>query len=99
MRDDESSADARESGGHFVRERVDQVVLRRIAGQICERQHQDGSRAASAGVLRPTVAGRFALTNHQPTLPTRTSNAAILIANASRDPTGGCAEIGVASRC
>ena len=41
-RDDEAVVDARESGGQFIGEDVGEVILRRIAGEIGERQHDDG---------------------------------------------------------
>ena len=41
-RDDEAVADARKSGGQFIGERVGEVILRRIAGEIGEGQHDDG---------------------------------------------------------
>ena len=41
-RDDEAVADARESGGQFIGERVGEVVLRRIAAEIGEGQHDEG---------------------------------------------------------
>ena len=41
-RDDEAVADARESGGQFIGEGVGEVILRRIAAEIGERQHDNG---------------------------------------------------------
>ena len=66
----------------FVGERVGEVVLRRIAGEIGERQHDDGkTRGLGGGVFVATVAGRFALRNHHAPPAITTSSAAIAAAS------------------
>ena len=75
-RDDEAVADARESGGQFIGERVGEVVLRRIAGEIGEGQHDDGKTRGLGGRVRGDVAGRFALRKYQAPPAIRTSSAA-----------------------
>ena len=75
-RDDEGVADARETGGQFVGQGVDEVVLPRIARQVGEGQTTIERRAASAGVFAATLAGRFALRSHHAPPAITTSSAA-----------------------
>ena len=56
-RDDESAADARETGGQFVGQGVDEVVLPRIARQIGEGQHDDRKPRGLGGRLRSDACG------------------------------------------
>ena len=56
-RDDEGAADARETGGQFVGQGVDEVVLPRIAGEIGEGQHDDRKPRGLGGRLRGDACG------------------------------------------
>ena len=84
-RDHEGPVNTSEAGGQLIGQRVDEVVLRRIAGQIGERQHHDG-KTRSLGLLLakrlPRVGSHSA--NHHRVPPIRASNAASPIANGSR---------------
>ena len=51
------SRDARETGGQFVGQRVDEVVLPRIARQIGEGQHDDRKTRGLGGRLRGDACG------------------------------------------
>ena len=57
-RDDEAVVDAREAGRQFVRQGVDEVVLRRVAGEVGEGCTTIESRAASG--VAPPPASRLA---------------------------------------
>jgi hypothetical protein len=57
-RDNECVAHARETGGQCVGQSVDEVVLRRIAGQIGEGQHDDRKTRRFGGRLRGHACGR-----------------------------------------
>jgi hypothetical protein len=50
-RNDEVAGNAREAGGQFVSERVDEVILRRIAAEIGEGQHHNGEMRGRNGRL------------------------------------------------
>src|ERR1700722_17546373 len=56
-RDDEGAAETRKTGGQFVGQGVDQVVLRRIARQIGERQHDDRKTRGLGGRVRSDACG------------------------------------------
>ncbi len=55
--DDEGVAHARETGGQFVGQGVDEVVLPRIARQIGEGQHDDRKTRGLGGRLRGDACG------------------------------------------
>ena len=55
--DDKRAPDAREIGGQVLGHAIDKVVLRRIAAEIGERQHDDGE-TRRAGLFRRETAGR-----------------------------------------
>ena len=56
-RDDEGVADARETGGQFVGQGVDEVVLPRIAREVGEGQHDDRKPRGLGGRLRGDACG------------------------------------------
>ena len=56
-RDDEGVADARESGGQFVGQGVDEVILPRIAREVGEGQHDDRKPRGLGGRLRSDACG------------------------------------------
>ena len=56
-RDDEGVADARETGGQFIGQGVDEVVLPRIAREIGEGQHDDRKPRGLGGRLRGDACG------------------------------------------
>src|ERR1700733_1813633 len=47
-RDDEAVAEARDVSGEILGDAVGEIVLGRIVGEVCERQHDDG-KTCSAG--------------------------------------------------
>ena len=56
-RDDEAAADARKTGGQFVGQGVDEVVLPRIAREIGEGQHDDRKPRGLGGRFRGDACG------------------------------------------
>ena len=56
-RDDEGVADARETGGQFIGQGVDEVVLPRIAREIGEGQYDDRKTRGLGGRLRSDACG------------------------------------------
>ena len=56
-RDDESAADTRETGGQFIGQGVDEVVLPRIAREVGEGHDDDGKTRGLGGRLRRDACG------------------------------------------